>query len=198
VRILLVRHGDKEPGDWLGTGLGHQDNPLSARGREEAARVAPFLAAARPGAIRASRYGRTSETARPLAQLLGLSVAVDPRLDEIDVGDRDKLSDEELASAYPDFWRSYNDFDRDFRYPGGESGADVAERAASFLAETLSSGIDTVAFTHDGFIRITSCLVLGLPLHFRRKLRCDTTGVTELEWDGARGEWILRRMNQRP
>ncbi len=195
MRIFLVRHGDKEPGAWLDPVIGHHDNPLSAAGREEAARAAAWLAPRRPGAIRASRYGRTSETARPLAEALGLPVLVDPRLDEIDVGEKDKLAPEELAARYPGFWKSYNTFDEDFRYPGGERGADVAERAASFLDEVRRGGLDTAAFTHDGFIRITACLVLGLPFHLRCRLRSDTAGITELAWDEGRGEWSLERLN---
>jgi broad specificity phosphatase PhoE len=198
VRVFLVRHGDKEPGDWRNPAIGgHQDNPLSPLGREEAERAAAWLAARAPGAIRASRYGRTSETARPLALRLGLEVVVDPLIDEIDVGVLDRMTEGEAAARYPEFWRAYQAFDADFRFPEGETGAEVALRAASFLDDARSRSVDVAAFSHDGFIRAAVCQVLGLPPYARRRFRADTAGITELEWDEGRERWSVARFNQK-
>lgn len=164
MRLFLVRHGDKAYGDfWNGSIGGHNDNPLSEKGRLEAEAAAAWLAPRGIGAIMASRYGRTQETAAPLASALGLQVRVDARLDEIDVGFTDRMPDEEIEARWPGFLASYRAFDSDFRYPGGESGADVSLRVASLLASALEAGVDTVAYTHDGYVRIAACLVLGLP-----------------------------------
>lgn len=198
MRVYLIRHGDKAPGDFWNEAIGgHNDNPLSEQGRAEAEAVARWLAPRGVAGIRASRYGRTSETARPLARALGLGIVVDPLLDEIDVGVSDRLSAAETAARYPDFVRAREAFDADFSYPGGESGSDVVHRVKAFLAAALADGRDVAGFCHDGYMRITACVVLGLPVWERRRLRADTCGVTELEWDGAAGRWDLVRFNQK-
>jgi broad specificity phosphatase PhoE len=198
MRVYLIRHGDKAPGDFWNRAIGgHNDNPLSEAGRAEAAAVARWLEPRGVAAICASRYGRTSETARPLANALGLDIQVDALLDEIDVGVTDRLSGAEAAARYPDFVRAHEAFDADFTYPGGESGADVAHRVKAFLAAALADGRDVAGFCHDGYMRVAACVVLGLPVWERRRLRADTCGITELEWDGEAGRWDLVRFNQK-
>jgi len=196
MRVYLIRHGDKAPGDFWNEAIGgHNDNPLSEAGRAEAEAAARWLAPRGVAEIRASRYGRTAETARPLA--LGLDIKVDALLDEIDVGVTDRLSDTEAAARYPDFVSAHEAFDADFAYPGGESGADVAHRVYAFLAAALAGGHDVAGFCHDGFMRVAACVVLGLPVWERRRLRADTCGITELEWNGEMDRWDLVRFNQK-
>lgn len=198
MRVYLIRHGDKAPGDFWSEAIGgHNDNPLSEQGRAEAEAAARWLAPRGVTAIRASRYGRTSETARPLALALGLGVTVDPLLDEIDVGVTDRLSEAEILTRYPGFVRARESFDADFSYPGGESGADVAHRVRAFLAAALAGGRDVAGFCHDGYLRVAACVVLGLPVWERRRLRADTCGITELEWNIGAGRWDLVRFNQK-
>lgn len=181
MRLYFIRHGDKEPGDFYSERIGHQDNILSERGRAEARALLRYFARRPVERIFASRYGRTSETASPLASERSLSPIVDPRLDEIDVGVRDKLDDAAFAAAYPDFMAEYLAKKTDFRYPGGESGSDVVGRIAPFLAERAEEGLDAACFTHDGFIRILMCHLLGLPPWDRFRFAQDTCGVLELE-----------------
>jgi broad specificity phosphatase PhoE len=196
MRVYLIRHGDKEAGEFWNPAIGgHNDNPLSARGRAEAEAAAGWLAERDIGAIFASRYGRTAETARPLAAALGLAVGQDARLDEIDVGITDRLTEDELRAGHPAFMAAYEAFETDFAYPGGESGGQAAARISSFLATALEGGRDLAAYTHDGLVRIAACLVLGLPPWERRRLRAETCGITELEWDEGRGRWDLVRLN---
>ena len=198
MRVYLIRHGDKAPGDFWNEAIGgHNDNPLSEEGRAEAEAAARWLAPRGVAGIRASRYGRTQETARPLARAHGLDVRVDALLDEIDVGVTDRLPDGEVAALYPDFVRAREAFDADFAYPGGESGSDVAHRVAAFLDAALAGGRDVAGFCHDGYLRVAACVVLGLPVWERRRLRADTCGITELEWNGSAGRWDLVRFNQK-
>jgi broad specificity phosphatase PhoE len=74
-------------------------------------------------------------------------------------------------------------------------GAIRAGHVRSFLDDALAEGVDTAAYTHDGWSRIAACVVLGLPVWRRRALRADTCGITELEWDGERGGWDPVRLN---
>ena len=111
--LILVRHCEaagQEP-----------DAPLTAAGHRQAEQLAGFLSALPVDAISASAYLRARQTAQPLADLLRLSVQVDPRLNE------------RILSPCPIVnWREVvrDSFaDLDLRAPGGESANDVLGRA---------------------------------------------------------------------
>jgi probable phosphoglycerate mutase len=84
--VFLVRHGHKAPGEFRDPRLRLNDQPLSRRGRRQARRLARWLRGREITAIAVSEYRRTGETALPLSRRLRLTPAVDPRLDEIDIG----------------------------------------------------------------------------------------------------------------
>jgi probable phosphoglycerate mutase len=88
--ILLVRHGESEPAV-VGTSfelLDGQSNPaLSPEGEEEAEQVCERLASENVGAIYVSTLRRTTQTAAPLAQRLGLEPVVDADLREVFLGE---------------------------------------------------------------------------------------------------------------
>lgn len=194
-----MRHGDKEPGDFWNPALGgHNDQPLSGLGRAEAQEVCAWISSRGVGAIHASRYARTAETAAPLSALLGVGIEAEPLLDEIDVGVTDRLAPGELEARFPEFVASRRRPGEDPRYPGGESGADVAQRVAAFLARALARGVDAAAFTHEGWAKVAACVALGLSAAERWRFRCDTCGLTELEWNAQMGRWDLVRANSRP
>lgn len=196
MKLYLVRHGHKAEGEWWNPAIGGQnDNPLSEQGRIEAEALAARLAPLAPAEIWVSRYGRTMETALPLARTLGLEPRLEPLLDEIDVGIRDRTGEEELGRSYPDFMAAWRAWDRDFTYPGGESGADVVLRARTVLEAARRGGRDVAAISHDGFCRIAACVVLGLQPWERPRFRADTCGLFEFEWSGERSRWEIVRLN---
>ena len=66
-------------------------------------------------AIYVSEYIRTPQTAQPLASKLNMVPVVDSRLNEIDIGVIDKLSENEIKEKYPEVWNSLQEGNRDFR-----------------------------------------------------------------------------------
>jgi len=80
VEITLVRHAEPE---WVRAGLSIDDPPLTARGREQAARLADRLAGEAFDEVYVSPLVRARETAKPLCSRLGARDAVDPWLEEI-------------------------------------------------------------------------------------------------------------------
>ncbi|HEY8029028.1 MAG TPA: histidine phosphatase family protein [Gaiellaceae bacterium] len=91
--LLLVRHGET---DWNAERRwqGHADVPLNGRGREQANALAEQLAGERIDAIYTSDLSRARVTAEIVGARVGVSVAVDPDLREIDVGSREGLTGE--------------------------------------------------------------------------------------------------------
>ena len=62
----IIRHGDKEKGDFHNPVLKHQDQPISARGREQAEHLVPYFTDKLISNIFVSEYIRTKETIMPV------------------------------------------------------------------------------------------------------------------------------------
>jgi broad specificity phosphatase PhoE len=197
MKFYLVRHADKAEGDYYSQKLRHQDQPLSDLGRWQAHRIKDYLLTQPFKSIFISEYSRTEETARPLAMVLQIAPIVDSRLNEIDNGLIEGLSEEDIRDQYPDVWTAYQDGDRDFQWPEGESGEQAQNRIVGFINEHLDQEGDIVVIAHDGIIRLLICHILGMPVYHRFSFQLDTAGVTEIEWHPERSAWKLIRYNQR-
>lgn len=132
-RLILLRHGETEF-NLARRMQGHLDVALSPRGRDQAARVAPVLAAKDPLAIVSSDAQRAFCTAQAVSDLCGVPVQLDSRLRETDMGEWTGLGQEELEARWPGDrpkWRS----DPTFAPPGGETRLDVAARAMDVVRD---------------------------------------------------------------
>jgi len=196
--LYILRHAEKEPGDFYNPQLRHQDQPLSARGRQAALKLVTHFADKPITAIYISAYQRTGQTIAAVAELLHITPVVDGRLNEIDNGAVGDMMESEFEQAYPEVWLAYMAHRADFRYPGGETGAEAQARIQDFLDDKRLQhrGTDILLVSHDGLIRLMLCAVLGLPVYRRGDFRVDLCGLTELSFDNDRNRWQLLRFNQ--
>ncbi len=192
--IYFARHGHKAIGDYYNETLRIADDPLNEKGLEDAERIAAHFRDIPIAKIFASEYVRTQQTAAPAARMKRLPVTVDKRVNEINGGEFHRLSEEEARTAYPDFWREFVAHTHDLRFPGGESGADVIARQNLFLDDMRQEAEDVLVVSHDGFIRVLLCNILGLPVWMRYKFITTMGGITMVEYTG--GEWRIHRFNQ--
>ena len=200
--LLLVRHGataHTAEGRFSGcTG----DNPeLSAVGREQARLLAAELkrryadpSEAAPAAVVASPVRRARETAETVAHALSLPLDLDDDLREIDFGDWEGRTLEDVNTRWPGelaAWRA----DAGRQVPGGESVAEVARRvgaARQRLAERHPAAVVLVV-SHLYPVRLSVLDTLGAPLEAVHRLDHDPTGVSELQTRD--GTWVLLRYN---
>ena len=196
MKVYLVRHGEKEKGSFYNEKIRHQDQPLSRRGMLQAEGLTDYFRDLNIEEIRVSEYVRTRQTAGPLARSMGLNMTEDPRLNEIDSGIIESLTENEIKVRYPDFWRDYWAGDGDYRFPGGETGEEVRCRQESLLRELIEGNRDTVLITHEGYIRLFMCTILGLPVYRRHVFGCDPCGISEVNYDIETKEWRIIRFNQ--
>lgn len=132
-RLILLRHGETEF-NRARRMQGHLDVVLTARGREQASRVAPVLAAKLPLAIVSSDAQRATQTAQAISDLCGVPVQLDSRLRETDMGAWTGLDHAEVEAHWPGDrpkWRS----DPTFAPPGGETRLAVAARAMNVVRD---------------------------------------------------------------
>lgn len=151
ITLHLVRHGET-PGN-VERRFQMPEVPLSDRGREQAAAVARTLREAARSAelILTSDYARAMETARIIADELGLPVLPEPALRERNFGvARGRLysefGEETIAS-----WRHPH-----YRIDGGESWADVHVRVAAFFEKLRRDppAQEIIAVSHGGAISV--------------------------------------------
>jgi len=137
---MLLRHGESE-GNAAGRMQGRRDYPLSALGREQAARAGSFLATqGQPfAAVYVSPLKRAFETASIVA---GMGIEPEPEVDEdlpeIGAGQLEGLNELEIRERHPEFMARSLTETGDFSSYGGESYADVQARVRR-VAARLSS-----------------------------------------------------------
>ncbi len=192
--MFLLRHGETE---WSATGrhTGRTDVPLTAAGRDAAARAGRALEALRgtdaPAPVRVLSSPRTR--ASHTAELAGLRVdAFDERLAEWDYGDQEGRTTPQIRESMPG-WTIWEG-----PWPGGETPGDVAARADAVLADArtrLDDG-DVVLVGHGHFGRVLAVRWVGLPATAGVHVRMDPAAVTVLGHE--RGVPRLDHVNQAP
>jgi broad specificity phosphatase PhoE len=195
MRLILIRHGET---DWNVSlrYMGQANIPLNSQGREQARLAAQRLKKREAVALYASDLARAWETAQIVGDVLGLKPQQLPELREIDVGQWEGLTPEELYRRFPDHMREYErDPARTVRL-GGESYAQLQQRALVALKriEATHRPEDTVvAVSHGGTIRALLCHVIGLDLINFGRLWLDNGSISELRHSGS--GWRLLRLN---
>jgi broad specificity phosphatase PhoE len=197
--FYIIRHAEKEKGGFYNPRLRHQDQPISQRGREASLKLWSYLCDKQIAAIYVSGYQRTGQTIEHVAQQLGITPVMDDRLNELDSGDLDPLSDQEIQERYPEFWKAYLERTADFRFPGGETGEEACRRIAGFLEEKRQAhpGENIVFVTHEGLIRQLMCYIVNIPVYKRSNFYVDLCGITEISYQPEYKNWKLIRFNQK-
>ena len=195
MKWYIIRHADKEQGDFYNPILRHQDQPISAKGRAEAQKLYSYFTNKPIAKIYVSEYVRTEQTIKYVAQKMKLSPIVDSRLNEIDNGVIEGMSEQEILKKFPDVWNAFSERDRDFLFPEGESGYDAQRRVKSFMEEKQEYKENIILVSHDGLIRLLMCYILGIGVYRRWDFRVDTCGIMEIEYQPDYERWKLLRFN---
>jgi broad specificity phosphatase PhoE len=156
--ILLARHGETDHNAPPQRVQGWVDIPLNERGREQARALADAVRDTGLAALYSSQLGRARETAEIVAGELGLRVVVDERLAESNRGRWEGRLIEAIEREEPEAWAAWRRGGEAFRFPGGESLAEHAERVRAALADIGSGPLPALAVCHGGTIRCAFAL----------------------------------------
>lgn len=163
-KLILIRHGQVES-LYKGKLVGSTNAELSPAGLEQAGSLHSFLARKSPDIAYSSPMKRCMDSAGAAMSGLNLELKVEELLSEVDFGDWEGLSFEELSKKDPEKAASWIVSDPDFVFPGGESLAGFLERVKAAAEMLRAEPGDTVAvFTHGGIIRFMLCQLLGLDI----------------------------------
>lgn len=164
-RLILIRHGQTTY-NATGRMQGHLDTELSELGYAQAQAAARLLEDKGVTRIVASDLKRAAETARVIAEHIGVAVDIDSRLRETHLGEWQGRSSAEVDEDLPGaraIWRH----DPTWAPPGGESRVDVARRAKPAIDELMRTHAawdegPVLIVGHGGAISALTCALLGL------------------------------------
>jgi len=160
--IYLTRHGESLYNVEQRIG---GDSLLSPRGEAFAARLSGFVAKEigedREMAIFTSTLRRTIETARTLVR-----PTVEWRaLDEIDAGDCDGMTYDDIQRGLPDEYEARHTHKFDYRYPRGESYRDVIRRLEPVIVELERERSPVLVVAHQAVLRALYAYLMDRPPH---------------------------------
>ncbi len=192
-RILLIRHGIN---DYVKQGLLAGRTPgvhLNDEGQAQAAALADRLSGVQLAAIYSSPLERTQETAAPLAQCLGLEIRT---LDGIKESDCGAWTGQALADLNKlDLWKQVQVQPSRFRFPGGESMAEIQARMVAALeaVQAAHPGQTVAVVSHSDPIKLAIAYYTGMPLDLFQRLEIAPASISELEFAPLRPR--LARLN---
>lgn len=181
--VLLVRHAEPTQ-EMRGRCYGSLDVALSNRGREQAAALATAVREIPLAAVYTSPRIRAVHTALPIARTAGLEPQEDSRLRELDFGELEGRTYDEIAATEPELYHRWMTEPTEVRFPQGESYADLATRASDFLGQTLRlhAGQHIAVISHGGLVRALLAHCLGIPAPLIFRIANDHATVSVVSW----------------
>ena len=163
--LYFARHGQTEA-NLAKRFSGKKDTPLTALGREQAEEIGLVLKrelGARPRLACVSsplaRARATMEIARTVLELSPDGYGIEPRIQEIDLGQWDQLTQTEARALDPAYYDRRAQDKWNVPALGGEDYADVATRLTDWVKDLKT---DTFAVSHGAATRILRGLFAGL------------------------------------
>jgi probable phosphoglycerate mutase len=194
-RIILVRHGQTE---WnrVERFRGRADVPLNETGIKQAEATGNRVAAKwKPVAIYSSPLSRAVKTAEAIAKHFDLTVEVHPGLADIDYGDWQGLSPDEVRPRWTNMLDAWYNAPHLAVIPNGETLADLRERAMKTMNELAAKHADETILLlgHTVINRIILLGVLGLGNERFWYIKQDTCAINL--FDVEDGDYTLISLN---
>jgi broad specificity phosphatase PhoE len=155
MRLYLIRHGETE---WSLSGrhTGRTDLPLTARGEDEARELAQRLRDITFAHVLTSPRQRARQTCELAG--LGAVAEIEEDLAEWDYGDYEGQRSVDIREGRLD-WNVFRD-----GCPGGETPAQVSDRADRLITRLLALHGNVALFSHGQFGSVLAARWVGLPL----------------------------------
>lgn len=163
--LILVRHGQTE---WNVEGRyqGQADPPLNDTGFRLARQTASELHNLGLHALYTSDLRRAQQTAQAIAETTGLTIRLEPRLREVNLGEWEGVLYTEIRACYPELLRRWEEEPLKTTPPGGESIWALRHRVLDAVAEIVArhTGQQVCVVAHKTPIAIIKCRYLDIPL----------------------------------
>jgi broad specificity phosphatase PhoE len=161
MELLIVRHAEPIRVEG-GHGRGPADPELTARGRDQAARLAGWLAFEGADAVVSSPMRRARETAEHVAYALGVDLEIVEGISEYDAHSDEYIPIEELRELKDERWQAT--IEGRWADVGGVDPSAFQAQVVPAVEELIArfAGQRVVAVSHGGVVNVYLSHVLGL------------------------------------
>lgn len=196
-RVVLMRHAEPSARA-RGWCYGKLDVGLGDSGRAQAATAASAFSRGDLSVVVSSPRIRAKQTAQVLATAVDAPLHEDDRLAEIDFGEFEGRTYEEIEASHPEAYAAWMHSPTTMRFPGGESFAEMKVRVLEAVRALRSArpGETIGVVSHGGVGRIIIADALRMPDEAIFALEQSYAGVSVLDWWGNTP--ALRLLNWTP
>ena len=193
-RLILVRHGITEFNS-ARRFAGYSDVELSTAGYSQVERLRDRLANEKIDVVYSSDLRRALVTAEVISSGHKVDIVTCPELREINYGDAEGLTFEEIGHHHPELAESITNFSLELSFPGGESFKEFIARTCQFLDRLNEHAREETILivSHGGALRTLVCALLGIDQSHWRKFRFDNASLSIVETHPQRA--ILSLLN---
>lgn len=191
-RLVLIRHAEPEA-SVHGRVYGALDVALSKRGLHDAKKLASTVRGLALDAVYASPLRRAVETAIPLARERGLELTLHEGLREVDFGELEGRTYEEIGEDHADLFRAWATNPSAIRFPGGEDYVGLKARVLTAVEEIRERTTSAAIVAHGGVNRVVLADALGLPDDAIFRLDQPYCALSLIDW--IDGSPLVRAMN---
>lgn len=187
--LVLTRHGETV---WHAENryAGRSDIDLTPLGREQANELGNWAASEEFSALWVSPLKRARETITPVERATGLQPRIDARLQEVDFGRGEGLTNIEMEQQFGPAFHAFVKDPATHPLPNGEDPFAAAERAVACLREIAWANDNgrVLVVAHNTLLRLSLCKLLEIPLrNYRTTFPALGNGaITEIRMDGNR------------
>jgi len=183
--LLLVRHGHTEATQ---QGLLYSDAkmPMTEKGHAQAQAAAKWATKFKPDVIITGNALRVAESAKPLAELTGLTPTVVSGFEEWQVGEWEGRTYLDIKKNDPEQYHAWCADPTNNAPPGGESIDDLIVRIGHSLQQLLANddyaGKNITMVTHSGIIRSILVHALDIPVNNFWRLAIPTGSISRVNF----------------
>lgn len=186
MKLILVRHGETL---WNRENRiqGRTDVELSDLGRMQVERLAHSLNGEQIGVIYSSPLKRAYETAKAIARLQSIDIRVERDLQELNHGDFESLTVQELKERHGPFVRQWMEDPSSVVMPNGESLTQVQVRAWDVIRTIIGTSQDSIVVSHGMAIMTILCKIQNLSLSQGRQTFVNMASKTVVRFKNGQG-----------
>ena len=193
--LYLLRHGET---DWNVEQRiqGVSDTELNDVGVAQAEALGCTLRGRPIACVYASPLRRARRTAEIVAQALDVPLYEEAGIAELNQGELEGEPFRRLPETHPDFIHVWRNYPARARMPGGETLAELQERAWTAMERFLAAHENETiaAVSHNLAIIMILCRILGVELNGFRRIRQHNAAMNIIEHSPERG-WSVVTMN---
>ncbi|PLX98133.1 MAG: alpha-ribazole phosphatase [Desulfuromonas sp.] len=194
-RIHLIRHGEVE-GHEEKRYNGQADVSVTPKGNAQLGMLQLRMQKLPISAVYSSDLGRCLDGARILAAGYGLETVTEKNLRELDAGEWERLTWDEIQKKYPKEWQARLKDIVNVPMPGGENLNDLAGRVRPVIKKIVKKymGEEVIVVAHGGVNRVILLDAIGAPLESLFAIEQDFGCLNSIDYYED-GNSVVRLLN---